>query len=127
MSRAQNDNPAFAIFVVIVLVAVRRRRRQPAPIGIGRRFLSVRANERAAAAAGINVARTKLLAFGIERGDRRRRWRDARLQAGRRVVGQLRRTSASLVVLAFAYLGGITSINGAIVGGLLRRRGRSSR
>ncbi len=33
--------------------------------GLGRRFLAVRANERAAAAAGINVARTKLLAFGI--------------------------------------------------------------
>ena len=41
--------------------------------GTGRRFLAVRANERAAAAAGINVARTKLLAFGIARRPRRDR------------------------------------------------------
>ena len=36
--------------------------------GTGRRFLAVRANERAAAAAGIEVPRTKLLAFAIASG-----------------------------------------------------------
>ena len=64
-ARAQNDNPGFAIFEVVVLVllaiAVANIRRSI----LGRRFLSVRANERAAAAPGINVARTKPLAFGI--------------------------------------------------------------
>jgi ABC-type branched-subunit amino acid transport system permease subunit len=55
----------FAIFVLIIDVlatlVVRNVRR-----GLtGQRFLAVRANERAASASGINVARTKLLGFTI--------------------------------------------------------------
>ena len=116
--RAQNENPAFAIFEVVVLVllavAVANMRRS----GLGRRFLSVRANERAAAAAGINVARTKLLAFGISAAI-------AGIGGVMLAFKQVEVSSAnfpytaSLAVLAFAYLGGITSINGAIVGGML--------
>jgi hypothetical protein len=86
--------------------------------GVGRRFLAVRANERAAAAAGINVARTKLLAFALSA---------AIAGIGGVMLGfkQVEVSSAnfpfqaSLVVLAFAYLGGITSINGGIVAGML--------
>ncbi|MET0909563.1 MAG: ABC transporter permease, partial [Ilumatobacteraceae bacterium] len=67
-AKGQLDRPAFAIFVLVVLVlcavAVANLRRN----GTGRRFLAVRANERAAAAAGINVARTKLLAFAVASG-----------------------------------------------------------
>jgi branched-chain amino acid transport system permease protein len=116
--RAQNENPGFAIFEVIVLVllavAIANIRRS----GLGRRFLSVRANERAAAAAGINVARTKLLAFGLS----------AAIAGTGGVMLAFKQVevasanfpyTASLAVLAFAYLGGITSINGAVVGGLL--------
>ena len=84
----------------------------------GRAMLAVRSNERAAAATGINVAATKLLAFGFS----------AFLAglAGTLIGysrGQLSAESftvfASLAFLAFAYLGGITSIGGALVAGTL--------
>ncbi|MGH9270497.1 MAG: ABC transporter permease, partial [Ilumatobacteraceae bacterium] len=116
--RGQLDRPAFAIFVFVILalcaVAVANLRRN----GTGRRFLAVRANERAAAAAGINVSRTKLLAFAISAG---------LAGIGGVMLGFKQNDvssanfvyQASIVYLAFAYLGGITSINGAIIGGLL--------
>jgi branched-chain amino acid transport system permease protein len=116
--RAQNENPAFAIFEIVVLVllaiAIANIRRS----GLGRRFLSLRANERAAAAAGINVARTKLLAFGLSAAI-------AGIGGVMLAFKQVEVSSAnfpyaaSLALLAFAYLGGITSINGAVVGGTL--------
>ena len=117
-ARAQNDNPGFAIFEVVVLyvllaIAVANIRRS----GLGRRFLSVRANERAAAASA-STSPAQAARLRHQRGDRRHRRRDARLQAGRGVVRQLPYL-ASLALLAFAYLGGITSVNGAVVGGLL--------
>ena len=78
----------------------------------------MRANERAAAAAGINVARTKLLGFAI-----------AAAIAGLAGVLQSYRLGsiqpetyglfASLAAFAFVYLGGITSLYGSVVGGLL--------
>lgn len=117
-NRGLTDRPAFAIFCFVVLAAccllVANIRRN----GTGRRFLAVRANERAAAAAGVNVARTKLLAFAVAAG----------LAGVCGVMLGFKQNDvssasfvylASLGYLAFAYLGGITSINGAIVGGLL--------
>ena len=121
-SKGLTDRPSFAIFVLVVLLlcafAVANLRRN----GTGRRFLAVRANERAAAAAGINVARTKLLAFGIGAGI-------AGVGGVMLAFKQNDVSSAnfvyqsSLAFLAFAYLGGITSINGAIIGGLLAPAG----
>ncbi|CAB4574949.1 MAG: ABC transporter permease [Actinobacteria bacterium] len=116
------DRPAFAVFCVVVLIVcavlVANLRRNPT----GRRFLAVRANERAAAASGISVARTKLLAFGIASGI---------AGIGGVMLGFKQNDvssagfvyQASLAFLAFAYLGGITSINGAVVGGLLAPAG----
>jgi branched-chain amino acid transport system permease protein len=117
-----SDAFAFTAFVVIVLavcaVAVANIRRA----GTGRRFLAVRANERAAAAAGVNVARTKLLAFGISSA--------LAGVAGVLVAFQQQTISyqnfvvlLGLSVLAFAYLGGITSINGAMIAGLMGTSG----
>jgi branched-chain amino acid transport system permease protein len=120
--RAQNERPAFVIFGVIVLamcaIAVANIRRT----GVGRRFLAVRANERAAAAAGINVGRSKLLAFAIS---------SALAGIGGVMLGfkQVEVSSAnfgygvSLGILAFAYLAGITSINGALIAGVLLSAG----
>jgi branched-subunit amino acid ABC-type transport system permease component len=117
-----NDNPNFTIFVVVVLIlccfAVANLRRNDT----GRRFLAVRANERAASAAGINVTRTKLLAFAIAAafagiGGVMLGFKQVDVSSANFVY------QASLVFLAFAYLGGITSINGAIVGGLLAPAG----
>lgn len=108
----------FGLLVLAVLLAagagVARLRRS----ATGRRMLAVRVNERAAEAAGVDVARTKLLAFVL-----------ASFLAGLGGAllgyqqGQLSFDSfgvfASLSVLAVAYLGGVASISGAVVGGLL--------
>jgi branched-chain amino acid transport system permease protein len=85
---------------------------------LGQRMLAVRSNERAAAAAGINVRETKLVGYGI-----------SSLLAG--IGGALYAYSfqvagsgnyditVALSFVASAYLGGITSVSGAIIGGLL--------
>jgi branched-chain amino acid transport system permease protein len=113
-----NNNFEFAVFCILVLVVIAIGVANIRRSGTGRRFLAVRSNERAAAAAGISIVRTKMLAFAI-----------ASAIAG--IAGvlagyQARQVSSanwvflfSLTVLAFAYLGGVTSINGAIVGGML--------
>jgi branched-chain amino acid transport system permease protein len=88
----------------------------------GRRMLAVRSNERAAAAAGINVTHVKLVAFGL-----------AALIAG--IAGVLYSYNfgsvaaarfgalAALGLIAFAYVGGITMISGAIFAGLISTQG----
>jgi ABC-type branched-subunit amino acid transport system ATPase component/branched-subunit amino acid ABC-type transport system permease component len=106
----------FLALAVLLLVAVAVA--NLARGSTGRRFLAVRSNERAAAAAGVSPAATKLLAFGVSAfiaglGG-------AMLGYSR---GQLSAASfdtfAGLNFLVFAYLGGITSITGAFVAGLI--------
>lgn len=116
------DRPPFIIFCAVVLallaILVANLRRS----GTGRRFLAVRANERAAASAGIEVPRTKLLAFAIASGI---------AGIGGVMLGfQQRQISSanwgfgfSLAALAFVYLGGITSVNGALFGGVIASGG----
>jgi branched-chain amino acid transport system permease protein len=84
---------------------------------LGQRMLAVRSNERAAAAAGINVRNTKLAGFGI-----------AAFVAG--MAGALYAYNfgsvsysrfgalAALGLIAFAYFGGITMVSGAIIAGI---------
>jgi ABC-type branched-subunit amino acid transport system ATPase component/ABC-type branched-subunit amino acid transport system permease subunit len=84
----------------------------------GRRFLAVRSNERAAAAAGVDVARTKLIAFAL-----------SSFIAG--IGGALLAYSrgsvsiesfnylAGISFLIFAFIGGITSVGGALLAGLI--------
>ena len=116
--RFQNERPAFAIFLMVVLILVAFAVSNIRKTGTGRRFLAVRANERAAAAAGINVARTKLLAFGIS----------AAIAGAGGVMLAFKQVevssenflyAASLSILAFAYIAGITSVNGGIFAGFL--------
>jgi branched-chain amino acid transport system permease protein len=84
----------------------------------GRALLAVRSNERAAASVGINVASTKLVAFAMS---------SFLAGLGGALMGYSRgQLSAdsfgvfvSLGFLAFAYLGGITSVGGALVAGTL--------
>jgi ABC-type branched-subunit amino acid transport system permease subunit len=119
---ADNFRPQFGVFVLVVLaascVAVANLRRN----GTGLRWLAVRANERAAAAAGIDVGRTKLGAFAT-----------SSFLAG--LAGVLMAESTATlsptsfmvigarVVLALTYLGGVASIGGALVAGLLAQAG----
>lgn len=119
---SDNFRPAFGITVLVVLVAaclavanLRRNR-------TGLRWLAVRANERAAAAAGIDVARAKLGAFGVSSA-----------LAGlfgaftAYATSTLSTTSfmviGGLVAVAMTYLAGISSISGAVLAGLLAQSG----
>ncbi len=98
----------FAVYVVTNLIRS----------GTGRRFLAVRSNERAAASVGISVASTKLQAFAIA---------SALAGMGGCFIGygrgQLSAESFTWLVgvsiLVYAYLGGITTISGAIFGGII--------
>jgi branched-subunit amino acid ABC-type transport system permease component len=119
---ADNFRPVFGVLVLIVLAlscaAVANLRRN----GTGMRWLAVRANERAAAAAGIDVGRTKLGAFAT-----------SSFLAGLAGVLMAESTATlsptsfmvigALVVLAMTYLGGVASISGALVAGLLAQAG----
>lgn len=110
---------AFAVAVVIVCtVAVSNLRRG----GTGRRFLAIRSNERAAAAAGVDVARNKLLGFGIA----------AALAGIGGVLAAYKLASISfenynvfvgIAVVAFAYLGGISMASGSVYGSLISAGG----
>ena len=84
--------------------------------GTGKRFLAVRSNERASASVGIDVTRAKLFGFGL-----------SAFLAGLGgcmigyAQGSVSATSYTVLVgvtwLVFAYLGGISSISGALVAG----------
>lgn len=114
--------PAFGVLATVVLVlltivVVNLRRGT-----LGRRMLAVRANERAAAAAGINVATTKLVAFAISAfiagvGGTLIAYRFGTISDASYGI------FASLTVLAFAYIGGIASVGGALVAGLVTSGG----
>lgn len=119
---ADNFRPAFGFVCLTVVtlaslgVANLRRNRT------GLRWLAVRANERAAAAAGIDVTRAKLGAFAV-----------SSFLAG--LCGVLMAFSVttlsstsflvigSLVAVALTYLAGISSISGALVAGALAQAG----
>ena len=118
----QYPNRAFGVFVLVVaagcalLVANVRR------TATGRRMLAVRANERAAAASGINVPRTKLLGAGLGSfvasvagvlmGYMFVSFSNAGFEAAR-----------GLGVVALAYLGGIATVSGAFVAGIMAPAG----
>jgi branched-chain amino acid transport system permease protein len=119
---AKQPDPWFGIFCLLILIAVALCVAALRTSRLGRRMLAVRANERAAAATGVNVTSVKLTAFAI-----------AALIAG--IGGVLAAYSlasvsdayyggiASLLILAYAYLGGISSISGSMIGGLLAANG----
>lgn len=119
---ADNFRPAFGLTVLVVLVlaslgvANLRRNRT------GLRWLAVRANERAAAAAGIDVTRAKLGAFGV-----------SSFLAGLAGVFTAYSTSrlsitsfmviGALVALSLTYLAGISSIGGALLAAAMTQSG----
>src|SRR6185312_1082734 len=84
----------------------------------GQRMLAIRSNERAAAAAGVNVRNVKLAAFGLS---------SFIAGIGGALYGYnfssvtVTRFSAltALSLIAFAYVGGITMVFGAVFAGLI--------
>jgi ABC-type branched-subunit amino acid transport system permease subunit len=106
-----------AILLVLALAVMNLRHS-----GTGRRMLAVRDNERAAAAAGVSVAATKLMAFGLSAfiaglGGTLIAYQRTNLSAASFGI------FTSLTFLAIAYLGGITTVQGSMWGGLLATGG----
>lgn len=118
----KSSRPVFGIMLVVVAVLLALLVANLRASATGRTLLAIRSNERAAAAAGIAVARTKMLAFGLS----------AFIAgiAGCLVAYRFGSVSemsfglfASLTALAVAYLGGITSVSGAVTAGMVTAAG----
>jgi len=110
--------PAFGLFVLCVLTVVALLVSNLRRSATGRRMLAVRTNERAAASMGVNVPRTKLLAFAIASfiagiGGTVISYQQTHLSASSFSA------FVSVSFLAIAFLGGITTVVGAMVGGVL--------
>jgi branched-chain amino acid transport system permease protein len=110
----------FVYLVVVIAIAllVANLRRSV----LGQQMLAIRANERAAAAAGIDVARVKVIAYAISSF--------IAGTAGWMYAYNFGSVSAArfgfvyaLAFVAFAYIGGITMVSGAVVGGLVATEG----
>lgn len=106
----------FVVLAVTVVLCVLVANLRCTPLG--QRMLAVRANERAAAAAGVNVRSVKLAASGIGSF--------LAATAGVLYAYNFGTVSASrfgvvaaLGVIAYAFLGGITTVSGAVIGGLM--------
>jgi ABC-type branched-subunit amino acid transport system permease subunit len=119
---SDNFRPIFgfvclAVLTLASLAVINLRRNRT-----GLRWLAVRANERAAAAAGIDVARSKLGAFALSSAL-------AGLAGSFMAYGTSTLSTTSflvigaLVAVAMTYLAGISSISGAILAGLLAQAG----
>ena len=104
--------------VVLLCLLVANLRRST----LGQQLLAVRANERAAASAGIDVVRVKIAAYAISSfiagtSGWMYAYNFGSVNAGR--FGIL----IALGFVAFAYIGGITMVSGAVIGGLLATQG----
>jgi branched-chain amino acid transport system permease protein len=111
-------SPVFGFVCLAVVVALALFVASLRRSTLGQQMLAVRSNERAAAASGISVRNVKLAAFGI-----------AAFIAG--IAGSMYAydfgsvsadqyaINAGLAFIAFAYLGGITTVTGALFGGLI--------
>lgn len=108
----------FGLLVLAVLVVTAVGLARLRTSGLGRRLLAVRANERAAAAVGVDVAVTRLGAFALSAFLAGIAGALLGYQQGQLSFGSFG-VFVSLSYLAVAYLGGIAGIAGAVVGGLL--------
>ena len=104
----------FVVVVVALCLFVANLRRS----NLGQRMLAVRSNERAAAAAGISVRNVKFVAFALSSfiagtAGWMYAYNFGSVNAAR--FGIL----IALAFVAFAYIGGITMVSGAVIGGLV--------
>jgi branched-chain amino acid transport system permease protein len=119
---SKSSRPVFGIFLVAVALVLALGVANIRRSATGRRMLAIRSNERAASAIGISVANGKMTVFGL-----------SSFIAG--IGGCLVAyrfgtvsdvsygTVASLTALAVAYLGGITSVSGAVTAGIVASSG----
>ncbi len=111
-------SPVFGFFVVGVTLALGLLVANLRRSNLGQRMLAVRSNERAAAAAGINVRNVKLAAFGISSFIAGIAGSLYGYNFSSVTVGRFSALTA-LSLIAFAYVGGITMVSGAVVAGLI--------
>ncbi len=104
---------AVGVFVVLATIVVNLRRS-----ATGAHCLAVRANERAASAIGINVAATKLLAFGVSGFVAGAAGGLLGYQQGRLSPASFS-IFVSLMLLSIAYIGGIATVPGVIFAGFV--------
>jgi branched-chain amino acid transport system permease protein len=115
-------SPSFGIFVLVVTVCIAGGVAWVRRSSMGNLMLAVRSNERAAAAAGVNVAGVKVFSFAIAAFIAGLGGSLIGYRAGG--VDDLSFAAfASITLLGYAYLGGITSVKGAAVGGVLVSQG----
>jgi branched-chain amino acid transport system permease protein len=120
-----HPSPLFGAGVLITLIAVALAVGNIRRASLGKRMLAVRSNERSAAAVGISPARIKLIAFvlatvimalaGIFYS-----YDFSGLDPTQFTVFN------TLSLVAFAYLGGITTVRGALTGGFIITQGLAS-
>jgi len=103
---------AIATFAVLAVLVVNLRRS-----ATGAHCLAVRNNERAASAIGINVAATKLLAFGLSAFIAGAAGGLVGYQQGR-LSPESFSIFVSLMLLSIAYIGGIATVPGVIFAGV---------
>lgn len=112
----------FGLLVLVLCVVIAAGVAKLRTSRLGGDMLAVRANEKSAAAAGVNVVRTKIAAFAIGAFI-------AGLGGALLAYSQGNVTVDSfyaylgLSVFALAYVGGITSVTGAVIAGLLASEG----
>ncbi len=118
LGSSSTPTPAFALIVLVVMVLLAMFVAALRRSILGTRMLAVRSNERAAAAAGIGPRSVKMTAFAVSSF--------VGAVAGvlyayalSSVSIQQFGTTTALTFVAFAYLGGITTVRGALVGALL--------
>jgi branched-chain amino acid transport system permease protein len=85
---------------------------------LGRELLAVRANERAASAIGINVRNVKLVGFTLSSTIAGIGGVLIAFSSGS-ILPTSYDTVTSLSLIAFAYIGGITTVQGAVIAGML--------
>jgi ABC-type branched-subunit amino acid transport system permease subunit len=122
---AANNRAAFGIVCIVTLaiVALVVVNLRSSPTGL--HWLGVRANERAAASVGTDTTRTKLMAFAVSSfiagiGGALYAYGHPNLSAGSFTI------FASLALIALVYLGGIASVAGALIAGVLAEGGIAS-
>ena len=118
----KSSRPIFGIFLVAVALVLALTVANIRRSATGRRMLAIRSNERAASAIGLDVAQVKMLVFALSSfiagiGGCLVAYRFST------VSDVSYGTVASLTALAVAYLGGITSVSGAVTSGIVAASG----
>lgn len=113
----------FGVFVLVVVLLLMAGVANLRRSSTGRRLLAIRSNERAAAAAGIDVVRAKFLAFGVSSFIAGIAGCLLAYTASGSVSPESFAVMTSLTAIALAYLGGIASVGGAVIAGLIMQGG----